>query len=170
MTEYEAKAKQFLADCNATMEINFIGKEIPALWLGETSPHNKYQFTITTPKGKYTNDFFDSIYNTIMSTISESTYAQQKYKTSYDCLSADKKAKARTDLARIKAKAKPTEYDVLACVAKYRYDCFSDFCSEFCCSTDSISAREIYLACCEEYAGLCRIFTEEQMEKMREIY
>lgn len=40
MTEYEAQAKQFLADCNATMEIKFIGKEIPTHWLGETKPHN----------------------------------------------------------------------------------------------------------------------------------
>ena len=55
MTEYEAQAKQFLADCNATMEINFIGRGIPTHWLGETKPHNKYQFTITTPKGKYTS-------------------------------------------------------------------------------------------------------------------
>ena len=31
-------------------------------------------------------------------------------------------------------------------------------------------ARETLLACGEEYAGLRRIFTEEQMEKMREIY
>ena len=37
-------------------------------------------------------------------------------------------------------------------------------------TTDSISARETFLACGEEYAGRRRIFTEEQMEKMREIY
>lgn len=49
MTEYEDQAKQFLEDCNATMEIKFIGREIPTHWLGETKPHNKYQFTITTP-------------------------------------------------------------------------------------------------------------------------
>lgn len=49
MTEYEAQAKQFLADCNATMEIRFIGKDVPPHWLSETKPHNKYQFTITTP-------------------------------------------------------------------------------------------------------------------------
>lgn len=60
MTDYQAQAKQFLADCKATMEINFIGKEIPSNWLGETKPHNKYQFTITTPKGKYTSYFWDS--------------------------------------------------------------------------------------------------------------
>lgn len=46
MTDYQAQAKQFLADCNATMEINFIGKEIPSQWLGETKPHNKSMMSV----------------------------------------------------------------------------------------------------------------------------
>ena len=169
MTEYQAQAKQFLADCKATMEINFIGKEIPSNWLGETKPHNKYQFTITTPKGKYTSYFWDSLHNTEVSEVSERTYAQQKYKASYDCLRSHEKAKARAELAKLKASAIPTEYDILACLEKYSYDSFSDFCAEFGYSTDSISARETFLACGEEYAGLRRIFTEEQMEKLMEI-
>lgn len=69
----------------------------------------------------------------------------------------------------LKANAIPSEYDILAAVEKYSYDSFSDFCAEFGYSTDSISARETFLACGEEYAGLRRIFTEEQMEKMRKI-
>ena len=32
MTDYQAQAKQFLTDCNATMEINLVGKEVPAHW------------------------------------------------------------------------------------------------------------------------------------------
>lgn len=170
MTDYQAQAKQFLADCNATMEIKFVGKEVPTNWQGETKPHNKYQFTITTPKGKYTSCFWDSLHNTEVSEVSERTYAQQKYKTSYDCLRSHEKAKARAELAKLKAKARPTEYDILAAVEKYGYDSFSDFCSEFGYSTDSISARETFLACGEEYAGLRRIFTEEQMEMLRKIY
>ncbi len=170
MTDYQAQAKQFLADCNATMEINFIGKEIPSQWLGETKPHNKYQFTIKTPKGKYTSYFWDSLYNTEVSEVSERTYAQQKYKASYDCLRSHEKAKARAELAKLKANTIPTEYDILAAVEKYGYDSFSDFCDELGYSTDSISARETFLACGEEYAGLRRIFTEEQMEMLREIY
>lgn len=170
MTEYQAQAKQFLADSNATMEISFIGKEIPSHWLGETKPHNKYQFTITTPKGKYTSYFWDSLHNTEVSEVSERTYAQQKYKASYDCLRSHEKAKARAELAKLKANAIPTEYDILACVEKYSYDSFSNFCAEFGYSTDSVSARETFLACGEEYTGLRRIFTEEQMEMLREIY
>lgn len=170
MTDYQAQAKQFLADCKATMEIKFVGKEIPSHWCGETKPHNKYQFTITTPKGEYTSYFWDSLHNTEVSEMNLQSYAERKYKIHWYDVSAFEKGKAIRELDILKAKAKPTEYDILACVEKYSYDSFSDFCAEFGYSTDSISARETFLACGEEYAGLRRIFTEEQMEKMREIY
>ena len=169
MTDYQAQAKQFLADCNATMEIKFVGKEIPAHWNGETNPHNKYQFTITTPKGKYTSYFWDSLHNTELSEMNIQRYAEKKYKIHWYNVSAFEKGKAIRELDALKAEAKPTEYDILACLEKYGYDSFSDFCAEFGYSTDSISARETFLVCGEEYAGLRRIFTEEQMEKLREI-
>lgn len=170
MTECPAQAKQFLADCNATMEINFIGKEVPSHWLGETKPHNKYQFTITTPKGKYTSYFWDSLYNTEVSEMTADDLVHKKYNAHYDVLRRNEKISVLRELKSLKANAIPTEYDILACVEKYGYDSFSDFCAEFGYNTDSISARETFLACGEEYAGLRRIFTEEQMEKMREIY
>lgn len=169
MNEYLSQAKQFLTDCNATMEINLVGKEVPAHWQGETKPHNKYQFTITTPKGKYTSYFWDSLYNTEVSEMTADNLACKKRGIHYDGLTMYERAKILKELKSLKAKAKPTEYDILACVEKHSYDSFSDFCAEFGCSTDSISARETFLACGEEYAGLRRIFTEEQMEKLREI-
>ena len=169
MTEYEAQAKQFLKDCNATMEINFIGKEVPPYWLGETKPHNKYQFTIKTPKGKYTSYFWDSLRNTEVSEMTADSLACKKYKAHYDVLRSHERTNVLRELRSIKSNAIPTEYDILACVEKYSYNSFSDFCSEFGCSTDSISARETFIACGEEYAGLRRIFTEEQMEMLRGI-
>ena len=170
MTEYEDQAKQFLEGCNATMEIKFIGKDVPSHWLSETKPHNKYQFTITTPKGKYTSYFWDSLRNTEVSEMTADNLACKKYKAHYDVLRMHERTNVLRELKRLKANAIPTEYDILSCVEKYSYDSFSDFCSEFGYSTDSISARETFLACGEEYAGLRRIFTEEQMEMLRGIY
>ena len=169
MNEYLAQAKQFLTDCNATMEIKFVSKEIPAHWKDETKPHNKYQFIITTPKGSYTSYFWDSLYNTELSEMNIQRYAEKKYKIHWYDVSAFEKGKAIRELDALKAEAIPNEYDVLACLEKYSYNSFSDFCAEFGYSTDSISARETFLACGEEYAGLRRIFTDEQMEKLRGI-
>ena len=170
MTDCQAQAKQFLADCNATMEITFIGKEIPSHWLGAPKPHNKYQFTITTPKGKYTSYFWDSLWNTRESEMTADDLARKKYKAHYDALRMHERTDVLRELKYRKANAIPSEYDILAAVEKYSYDSFSDFCDTFGYSTDSISARETYLACGEEYAGLRRIFTEEQMKMLREIY
>ena len=170
MTDCQAQAKQFLAYCNATMEITFIGKEVPSHWLGETKPHNKYQFTITTPKGKYTSYFWDSLWNTTESEMTADDLACKKYKAHYDVLRMHERTNVLRELKSRKASAIPSEYDILAAVEKYGYDSFSDFCDTFGYSTDSISARETYLACGEEYAGLRRIFTEEQMKMLREIY
>lgn len=63
MTDYELKAKEFLAKCNATMEITFIGKERHPNW-DEREARNKYKFVITTPLGTMTDFFWDSIYST----------------------------------------------------------------------------------------------------------
>jgi hypothetical protein len=167
MTDYQAQAKQFLKDCNATMEIKYLCKSFPK-W--DSNLHNCYWFTITTPKGSYDSKFYDSLHNTEISEMTAEDFAKKKYKAHYQDLTMFHKRNVSRELKSLKANAKPTEYDVLACVEKYSYDSFSDFCSEFGFSTDSISARERFLACGEEYTGLRRIFTDEQMEKLREIY
>ena len=63
MTEYEQQALDFLKACNATMEINYIGKE-ECSW-DNNILHNKYCFIITTPFGVMEDYFFDSRHNTI---------------------------------------------------------------------------------------------------------
>lgn len=167
MNDYQTQAKQFLADCNATMEIKYLRKTMTP-WDGDNA-HNCYWFTITAPKGKYSGKFYDSLHNTEISDMSLMDYCRKYHKRNPMGMTFYERNKLTKELAKLKANAIPSEYDILACVEKYSYDSFSDFCAEFGFSTDSISARETFLACGEEYAGLRRIFTEEQMEKMRKI-
>lgn len=63
----------------------------------------------------------------------------------------------------------PTAYDVLACLQKYDVGSFEDFCGEFGYDEDSRMAEKTYKAVCKEYEKLCTIFSEEEMELMREI-
>ena len=167
MNEYLAQAKQFLADCNAEMEIKFLCKTNPT-W--DEKLHNCYWFTITTPKGKYSGKYYDGLHNTEISDMSLENYVR-KYKKRYiETATPWERTDVLRELKYRKANAIPSEYDILAAVEKYSYDSFSDFCDTFGYSTDSICAMQTYLACGEEYAGLRRIFTEEQMEKLREIW
>ena len=67
----------------------------------------------------------------------------------------------------------PKEYDILACLEKYDVGTFNDFVNEFGYEVDEPKdfrrVNKIYKAVVKEYESLCRIFTEEQMEMLREI-
>ena len=89
MNEYLAQAKQFLTDCNAEMEIKFLCKTNPT-W--DEKPHNCYWFTITTPKGKYSGKFYDSLHNTEISDMSLEDYGRKYKKGGTDYVGTQKNA------------------------------------------------------------------------------
>ena len=68
---------------------------------------------------------------------------------------------------------KPTEYDILACLTKYDPGTMDDFFSEMGYEVhdadDIFCFLNTYNAVVKEYRDLCKIFTEEQMEMLREI-
>lgn len=69
-----------------------------------------------------------------------------------------------------KNKIKPTRYDILAYVTKYNPGTFNEFCDKFGYNNDSMKDFKIYQAVCEEWEGISRIFTEKQLEELREIW
>lgn len=169
MNEYLKRAKDFLSEANAKCEIVYGGISRNENWK-EKEKRNWYDVTITTPRGKMTFTFWDSIHNTEISTMTFEEYAKKKLKYNrVEDMSYGKKVEAKNDLVRLKAKAVPNEYDVLACLEKYDPGTFEDFCSEFGYDEDSKTAERIYIAVIKEYKDLTKIFTEEQMEELSEI-
>lgn len=63
----------------------------------------------------------------------------------------------------------PSDYSILACLQKYDVGTFEDFCGDFGYDTDSRKAEKIYFAVQKEYSELVRLFTEEELEELREI-
>ena len=63
MSKYVKQAKDFLASCNATMKITYLGREINKMW-NEDIYRNTYRATIKTPLGSMWVKFWDSIYDT----------------------------------------------------------------------------------------------------------
>lgn len=67
----------------------------------------------------------------------------------------------------------PSAYDVLACLTKYdpgtMYDFFNEMGYEIKSSKDNSRFTRLYKAVVKEYQSLCKIFTEEQIETLREI-
>lgn len=169
MNEYLEQAKNFLNKANSKCEIVYGGISRNENWK-EKEKRNWYDVTITTPRGKMTFTFWDSIHNTEISTMTFEEYAKKKLKYNrVEDMSYGEKVKAKNDLARLKAEAVPNEYDVLACLEKYDVGTFEDFCSEFGYDEDSRTAERIYIAVIKEYKDLTRIFTEGQMEELSEI-
>ena len=169
MNEYLEQAKNFLNKANAKCEIVYGGISRNENWK-EKEKRNWYDVIITTPRGKMTSVFWDSIHNTEISTMTFEEYAKKKLKYNrIEDMSYSEKVKPKNDLARLKADAVPNEYDVLACLEKYDVGTFEDFCSEFGYDEDSRAAERIYITVIKEYKDLTRIFTEEQMEELREI-
>lgn len=63
----------------------------------------------------------------------------------------------------------PTKYDVLSCLTTYDPGTFENFCLEFGYDNDSISALRTYNAVVSEWDNVSMLFTEEELEKLREI-
>ena len=62
----------------------------------------------------------------------------------------------------------PKMYDVLACIEKYGYSSFEDFCNEMGYDTDSRNAEKTYKAVQKEFAAVERLFSDI-MEELRDI-
>lgn len=169
MKNYIEQAKNFLKNCNATMDIKLVGCDIPTHWKGVKEEHNHYRFTIKTPKGSMTDDFWDSIYNTKLSKITFDEYCCEKHKMHERDMLPAEKIRAQKLWKELRKEALPTEYDILACLETYVPDTFEDFCSEFGYDDDSISALKTYLACQKQWSNIRKIFTEEQIEELAEI-
>ena len=162
MNEYLKQAKNFLNRANAKCEIVYGGISRNENWK-EKEKRNWYDVTITTPRGKMSYVFWDSINNTEISQMTLEEYVEKKLKRRYE------RKKAERELKKLKAEAVPSEYNVLACLEKYDVGTFEDFCSEFGYDEDSRTAERIYIAVIKEYKDLTRIFTEKQMEELSEI-
>ena len=175
MSKYVKQAKDFLTACNAKMQINFIGADINHNWK-ENTARNKYNVTITTPKGSMAFDFWDSIINTEIKNMTFEKFCITKYGCYPQDLSTylhPSRSKATDEWKHVKD-SKPSEYSILACLTKYDPGTMHDFFDEMGYDIDSVddmfSFMNTYNAVVKEYRDLCRIFTKEQMEMLREIY
>ena len=171
MADYKQKAQDFLDKCNAKMRIVFANKEINHLW-DETEPRNKYHFYITTPIGKMDGYFWDSLRNTELTSTTYDQFAEATRRRSFDAV-LPKDFPTIPQFIKMQQEARPSAYDILACLEKYDVGTIDDFVSEFGYEvrkwSDVRRIEDTYHAVVKQYHDLCRIFTPEQMEMLREI-
>ena len=168
--DYQNQARQFLNDCSATMSIVHTGKIKPH-W--DNRNRNLYTCIIKTRRGQMTVNFYDSIHNTEICNMTLGKYIEKRYGYRASDAPYNIKAKADTELKAKKAEARPTEYDILACLQKYDVGSMDDFMREFGyeikCVDDMTNFINTYNAVVKEYNDIRRCFTEAQIEAMQEI-
>lgn len=168
MDEYIEQATEFLQKTNSEMKIEYMGLSVNREWK-EKEKRCLYEITLTSPRGSMTFDFWDSIRNAEIKTMTLEAYAEKRYRMPFPSLTQAEKMQANKELASKKKNAVPSVYDVLACLTKSDPGTFEDFCSNFGYDEDSRTAERIYFAVQKEYTQLTRIFTPGQMEELAEI-
>lgn len=69
---------------------------------------------------------------------------------------------------RIGARA-PELRDIYSCLTKSNPGTFEEFCGNYGCDADSISAFKTYCAVAEEYNSICKIFSSADLSKISEL-
>ena len=170
MNEYTLQAKRFLENCNAKMTINYMGLR-HSDW--DDKPHDFYMVNIVTPRGTMSVNFYDSLYNTELKNLPINKLYEKRHKRYYDSLLMWEQTKFLNQIKKEREDVKVTEYHILSSLEKYDVGSIDDFISEFGYTVkklkDMTNILNIYNAVVEQYRNLCRCFTEEQIEQLREI-
>lgn len=173
MDKYNQEALEFLNSCPAELSIVHIGKAVNHLW-NDKEPRDMYSFVLKTQRGSMNGTFWDSIHNTRLRALDVNGACIRKYGFGKADCTKQMIHKAIEELQKEIADAKPNAYAILACLEKYDVGSMDDFMHEFGyeikSANDMANFIQTYNAVVKEYNDLCRIFTPEQMEKLREIY
>lgn len=73
-------------------------------------------------------------------------------------------------IAKSGRKEVPTNYDILACLTKNEVGTFDDFCGNYGYSNDSKTAERIFKAVVKEWENVCRIWSDDEIELLQEIW
>lgn len=176
MDEYQKQALDFLESTNSTISIDFLRSG----YHFHTDKEKRDIYLITINKGsrKYSFEFGQSLNNSgfyftmgkrrvdldrKFLEVSKSQLTHHiKRNISYDYLDNGKSDKIHYPQA-------PSEYSILAAITKYDPGTFEEFCSEYGYDVDSISANTIYLAVKDEWNHIQTLYTDEELELLREI-
>ena len=169
MNDYTKQAEQFLADTGTVLAVEYL--RTAPYFQGDKGSRDIYRFTLTNARGSYSSEFGDSINNTQRRAcvLQGTAWHEVKY---------NDKARKLGILTREDAiaarHAKPTAYDILACIEKYQPEpIFAEWAREL--GYDDAPMRDypkiqaIHQACLSQYAGIARLFTADQMVQLQEI-
>lgn len=163
MKDYEKQAEDFLAKTGSTLTAVFFKKD--KYFPEDDMARDIYTVTLQRGQRKYIFNFGQSIANS-------EHWVNKRAKWPSAAVVTDKNYALRTwgyDNTKHNKGKVPTAYDILTCLTKYNPGMFEDFCSEFGYDTDSRRAFDTYQKVVEEYLQVSAIWSESDLEELREI-
>lgn len=173
-TDYEKQATDFLTACNATLTVEYRYTGPYLNFADDNTQRDVYRFIIATPREKYEHLYGDSLHNTQRRIFAHkgpffSPRVSEAKRLGFYTSSTEIFRQELKD-AR---KRVPSAYDILSCLEKNDPGTFDDFCESY--GYDDLPLKEyprvmgVYRHCVEQYRAITRMFTAEQMDKLREI-
>lgn len=159
INEYEKQAEDFLKETNTTFRAVWIEH---GLYFDDDIQTRDIYRIILTREGKKALDL------RFGQSIAKSGTLKAHYVLTQQAIRDGRILLTNKDY--LQKRTAPTAYDVLACVTKYDPGSFENFCQEYGYNTDSRQAERMYFDVVREYREVKRIWTEEEIEKLREIY
>lgn len=174
ITDYEKQAADFLEQTGTKLDVVYL--YTGPYFYDDTEHRDIYAFTLANVRGVYSAKFGDSIRNTqrraFVKDNGHFTYRLDP-RAEKQARKLGFKVTAQGGLnskeVRETRQSKPTAYDILAALSGYDPGTFRDFCDSYGYDVDNIRARDIYQAVQDEWDGLRRLFTPDQLEQLAEI-
>lgn len=162
--DYEKQGQDFLNKTKVIMEVKYIrhGKHFAA-----DDDNNRDIYQITFKRGERVWSFMFG--NSVTQSVKWKIYPNSRdapFTTNDDSIA--KKYPARLRVLNKEFK-EPSAYDVLTAITKYDPSTFEDFCADYGYDTDSMKAHKTYEAVRDEWNNVMKMFTNEELEALREI-
>ena len=174
-TNYEKQATDFLEKTGCKMTITY--KENRKYFPEDKETRDVYDVKIERGKRAWGFEFGNSMKDSEFVAV----YGKNRYKipsemrTKSDLeITLHIKRRLQSDFGRAKADhiirpVAPSEYSILSCLTKYDPESFENFCNEFGYDEDSRTAERTYNAVVNEWQHVCMIWTDDEIEELREI-
>ncbi len=166
--DYNKQATDFLQSTGTEMKVEFIENGIH--FDGEKDTRDIYKVTFKRGNRSFLLRYGQSIANSTKYVDKANT--GREYTFNGGALKGGYKVVNTTYLEEYCRKVKgtpPTAYDVLACLQKYDVGTFEDFVNEFGYDEDSKRAHKTYKAVVKEFDNVCKLWSDEEIEQLREI-
>lgn len=173
MNEYEEQANEFLKLTGTKLTVEYLktgkhfesdadDRDIFACELSRGSRSFKFNFgNSIANSGKYIGHK-----NMCLNAYGKYLFNEQEYQK---MRKTERFSPAFKDVKRNNNYKEPDAYSILTALTDYDPGTLENFCSDFGYDTDSKKDEKIYNAVVDEWKSVCMLFSEEELELLREI-